>query len=311
MQQDYYAPTAYELQYWKTTPKPTAHNIKGDEVLDYGDYAHLVPSTYLKGLWSSLQSAEVVEDDGLFQFNHQCIRTLSGGRAWLGGLCQFGGMLLLITGVMFLIGLCIYSIIFSFDSFSSAAEFIKDIFPIVLTFLCAGGGMLLLVRLPSPYSEWIFGKPGPSLELNRQTGIITFWHYGWLTGRLKSKQSYNFMEFIPYLQPLVGPTPTAAGCNIVFIHKDDMSIQFSSVGLANFASIADGLAWWDFLQCYMDVAEPLPDSPTLEICRHLDPTSVKFDKKNARPARYWRDMTEQEYEAAEQSMVQKVQDTFY
>lgn len=279
MQQDYYAPTAYELQYWKTTPKPTPHNIKGDEVLDYGDYAHLVPSTYLKGLWSSLQNATVVEDDGLFQFNHQCIRTLSGGRAWLGVLCQFGGMLMAIAGVVF-------TVVTFFTAFygwiidaPNQFNLITEQFPFYGGFTLAGCIGLGLVRLPPPYSNWIFGKPGPSLELNRQTGIITFWHYGWLTGRLKSKQSYHFMEFIPYLQPLVGPTPTATGCNMAFIHKDDMSIQFSSVGLANFTSIADGLAWWDFLQCFMDVAEPLPDSPSLEICRHLDPTSVKFDKK--------------------------------
>ncbi|WP_303514552.1 hypothetical protein [Motilimonas sp. 1_MG-2023] len=171
--------------------------------------------------------------------------------------------------------------------------------------------MLLLVRLPPPYSDWIFGKASPALELNRQTGMITFWQYGWLTGRLKSKKSVNFMEFIPYLQPLVSPTPTSAGCNIIFVHKDDKSLQFSSVGLANFTSIADGLAWWDFIQCYMDVAEPLPNAPTLEVCRHLDPTTAKHDLAIGRDPRYWRDMSEQEYQAAEQAMAETISRVYH
>ncbi|MDO6527503.1 hypothetical protein Q4519_17625 [Motilimonas sp. 1_MG-2023] len=98
MQQDYYAATAYEYQYWKTTPTPEPHHLKGNHPLEFGDYARVVPSTYLKGLHASLKDEAIAEDDGLFQFNHQCIRTLTGGRAWLGILCQFGGSLMAIGG---------------------------------------------------------------------------------------------------------------------------------------------------------------------------------------------------------------------
>ena len=119
------------------------------------------------------------------------------------------------------------------------------------------------------------------------------------------------MEFIPYLQPLVSPTPTSTGCNIIFVHKDDKSLQFSSVGLANFTSIADGLAWWDFIQCYMDVAEPLPNVPTLDVCRHLDPTTAKHDLAIGRDPRYWRDMSEQAYQDAEQAMAEKISRVYH
>ncbi|MFO6422453.1 hypothetical protein [Motilimonas sp. KMU-193] len=311
MQQEYYAATAYEYQYWKTTPTPEPHNLKGNHPLEFGDYARVVPSTYLKGLHASLQHASVVEDDGLFQFNHQCIRTLTGGRAWLGILFQFGGMLMAIAGGGFTIVTFFMACLGWIIDAPNQFNLITELFPFYGGFTLAGCIGLGLVRLPPPYSDYIFGKASPSLELNRQTGMITFWQYGWLTGRLKSKKSVNFMEFIPYLQPLVSPTPTAAGCNIIFVHKDDKSLQFSSVGLANFTSIADGLAWWDFIQCYMDVAEPLPNAPTLEVCRHLDPTTAKHDLAIGRDPRYWRDMSEQEYQDAEQAMAEKISRVYH
>ncbi len=56
----------------------------------------------------------------------------------------------------------------------------------------------------------------------------------------------------------------------------------------------------------MDVAEPLPNAPTLEVCRHLDPTTAKHDLAIGRDPRYWRDMSEQEYQWAEQAMAEKI-----
>ena len=74
------------------------------------------------------------------------------------------------------------------------------------------------------------------------------------------------------------------------MHKDSRRISFGSYGLANLRSRGDALAFWDFLQRYMDVDHPLPDIPMLEASRHQDPTTQHFDHKVGRPARFWRDM---------------------
>ncbi|RCV88882.1 hypothetical protein DU505_12300 [Billgrantia montanilacus] len=52
------------------------------------------------------------------------------------------------------------------------------------------------------------------------------------------------------------------------------------------------VAAWQFLQRYMDVSQPLPDVPGLEIHRHKDPTTAAADQRQGRDPRYWRDMDE-------------------
>ncbi|MCE2570431.1 hypothetical protein [Motilimonas eburnea] len=155
MQQDYYAATAYEYQYWKTTPMPEPHQLKGNHPLEFGDYARVVPSTYLKGLYASLKDEGIAEDDGLFQFNHQCIRTVTGGRAWLGILCQFGGSLLVIGGTAIVIGVLLLSLYFAFSDLKLSIKIIKEMAPIIGCILIVGLVFLGLVRLP-PLTQTIF-----------------------------------------------------------------------------------------------------------------------------------------------------------
>ena len=45
----------------------------------------------------------------------------------------------------------------------------------------------------------------------------------------------------------------------------------------------------------MDVSRPLPDIPMFEPYRHLDPTTIEWNKKHNRPPRLWRDMDPEEY----------------
>ncbi|MFN3581085.1 MAG: hypothetical protein ACK4VV_11500, partial [Pseudomonas sp.] len=49
------------------------------------------------------------------------------------------------------------------------------------------------------------------------------------------------------------------------------------------------LAFWDTLQRYMDVEQPLPDLPILEQSRHLDLVTAAHDEAHNRPPRRWRD----------------------
>ncbi|MFL1517813.1 hypothetical protein ACI77G_26330, partial [Pseudomonas prosekii] len=54
----------------------------------------------------------------------------------------------------------------------------------------------------------------------------------------------------------------------------------------------NALAFWDCLQRYMDVTQPLPDLPVLEQSRRLDPVTVAYDAKTCRNPRRWRDQSE-------------------
>ena len=49
------------------------------------------------------------------------------------------------------------------------------------------------------------------------------------------------------------------------------------------------MAFWDCLQRYMDISQPLPELPVLEQFRHLDPTTARHDAQSGRPPRRWRD----------------------
>src|SRR5690606_23395726 len=55
-------------------------------------------------------------------------------------------------------------------------------------------------------------------------------------------------------------------------------------------SQTDAYAFWDTLQRYMDVTQPLPDLPILEQSRHLDPVTAEHDRKTNRNPRLWRDL---------------------
>src|SRR3546814_16025216 len=55
-------------------------------------------------------------------------------------------------------------------------------------------------------------------------------------------------------------------------------------------SLEEAMAFWDTLQRYMDVTQPLPELPILEQFRHLDPTTAEHDRQSKRDPRRWRDM---------------------
>jgi hypothetical protein len=59
----------------------------------------------------------------------------------------------------------------------------------------------------------------------------------------------------------------------------------------------DSLLYACYLEQFMDITQPLPDIPMLEQFRHLDPTTVAYDKEAGRNPRFWRDKTTEEIEA--------------
>lgn len=148
-----------------------------------------------------------------------------------------------------------------------------------------------LTKLPVSIGKIFFGGAVRDFEFNRRTGMVTRWKYIPLTGIKRRTISKPFSEFVPYLHNIVTGTGTSAGWNMIMMHKDSRRLSFGSFGMINLTSRGDAMAFWDFLQCYMDISQPLPDSPLLEAGRQLDPVTRDNDKKMGRPERYWRDMS--------------------
>lgn len=88
------------------------------------------------------------------------------------------------------------------------------------------------------------------------------------------------------------------------------------INMANFVgpsgSTSAPCALWDYLQNYMDISKPLPDTPELEAFRHLDPTTAEHDRQTDREPRYWRDMNDADFKAKVREMTERIPqiDTF-
>ncbi|GFM86961.1 hypothetical protein PSCICO_23600 [Pseudomonas cichorii] len=120
-------------------------------------------------------------------------------------------------------------------------------------------------------------------EFNRVDGMVRF------KRRFRRLFVAPFEEFDPVLTLL----PSGYGSHdytITLYHrytnkKIYLATKMHSLGLDK----ANTLAFWDCLQRYMDVTQPLPDLPVLEQSRHLDPVTVAHDASTGRNPRRWRD----------------------
>ena len=97
-----------------------------------------------------------------------------------------------------------------------------------------------------------------------------------------------FVEFDAYADRVI--QQSGVFYRLILVHrytqKSFHKMAFSSIE----SSKSEVLATWDMLQTYMDVTQPLPDTPRLEPFRHLDPITAEHDKKTGRNPRYWRDL---------------------
>ncbi|QJI45539.1 hypothetical protein HKK52_08220 [Pseudomonas sp. ADAK2] len=120
-------------------------------------------------------------------------------------------------------------------------------------------------------------------ELNRKTGIVT------VARRFRPAFTAPFYEFDATME--LRPSPHGNSSMTVWLHHrySDFEIflggKVQSLGMSR----EECLAFWDTLQRYMDVSQPLPELPILEQFRHLDPTTAAHDKLSNRPLRRWRD----------------------
>ena len=120
---------------------------------------------------------------------------------------------------------------------------------------------------------------------NRRDGMVR------IGRRFRSPFVAPFYEFDPVMQLQV--TPHGGHDYVLWLHhrytdtKVCLGMKMHSLGLDK----ANLYAFWDTLQRYMDVEQPLPDLPVLEQSRHLDPVTAAHDAAVGRPERYWRDRT--------------------
>ncbi|MEP7731234.1 hypothetical protein [Marinomonas primoryensis] len=127
-------------------------------------------------------------------------------------------------------------------------------------------------------------------EMNRTTGMVT------LFKRNKSYFTHPFIEFDCVLLS----SPTRQGFlnySLTLIHRYSnysVGVPLDSL-LGPNAMVDEYLRFWNMVQRYMDISQPLPDIMILEDARKRDPTTIAYDKEHNRNPRYWRDMTEEEY----------------
>ena len=120
---------------------------------------------------------------------------------------------------------------------------------------------------------------------NRRDGMVR------IGRRFRSSFVAPFYEFDPVMQLQI--TPHGGHDYVLWLHhrytdtKVCLGMKMHSLGLDK----ANIYAFWDSLQRFMDVEQPLPDLPVLEQSRHLDPVTAAHDAAIGRPERYWRDRT--------------------
>ncbi|WP_208321802.1 hypothetical protein [Oceanimonas baumannii] len=127
-------------------------------------------------------------------------------------------------------------------------------------------------------------------QFNRRTGMVH------LAGKRWRKPFVApFYEFDPVMQVQVMPHGQRDYVLWLYHRYTDKKVclanRIHSLGLDQ----NNLRAFWDTLQRYMDVSQPLPDLPVLEPCRQQDPVTAAYDQAQNRPPRYWRDMSERRF----------------
>jgi hypothetical protein len=135
-----------------------------------------------------------------------------------------------------------------------------------------------------------FLKSRRVFELNRTTGMVTLF---------KKNQPFFTHPFIEFDCVLIS-SPTQQGFlnySLTLIHRyQDYSVGVPISGsMGANHKVIEYLRFWNMVQRYMDISQPLPDILVLEPARQRDPTTIAYDKEYNRSPRYWRDMTDEEF----------------
>jgi hypothetical protein len=132
-------------------------------------------------------------------------------------------------------------------------------------------------------------------EFNRQTGMVT------IARRFRKPFVAPFYEFDATME--FRPGPHGSGGMALWLHHRYADCEIFLGGKLHPLGLTpeEALAFWDCLQRYMDVSQPLPELPVLEQFRHLDPVTAEYDRQSQRDPRRWRDMPYRAWQGRGQS----------
>ncbi|BAV77936.1 hypothetical protein PCAU_5727 [Pseudomonas chlororaphis subsp. aurantiaca] len=159
---------------------------------------------------------------------------------------------------------------------------------------------------------WFRPPKGPLWELNRRTGLVTFFDYKhFKKDGVIDEVVAPFYEFDAYI--VTSPDRQGLAMNGLFlIHRyRDIRINLNNLIIPD-NTTQRPCALWDFLQNFMDVSRPLPELPLYEPYRHLDPVTAEYDRRIGRAPRYWIDMDNDTFKAMVKEMLGRIDaiDTF-
>ena len=302
---------------------PKQRGRVGEELLPFGDYAHIDPSQQISADAELVQHMEqkdkqFYESDDWW-WDHQYIRFLSKSAGISLGIMlipYFIALLLFCSFALLLFGMVFYSSV-------QIAMYIErfSFFLAIISMLCSAAlGFYLIGTIGPNLTNWLMNKLNESnmplrswfarktnyymenrqSELNRQIGMVSF-----AQGKKKQPLVAPFIEFDGYVERVV--QRGGIFYRLMFVHRYTGE-QFNQTSLSAIVEHQHEVrATWDMLQRYMDVSQPLPDVPRLEPFRHLDPTTAEHDRQIGRDPRYWRDLdleTWKESEGAEKRQAQ-------
>lgn len=151
---------------------------------------------------------------------------------------------------------------------------------------------LVMWKLPDCLPLFGLGNPYQrKYSLNRRSGVVSLYHRG------KRVYEHPFWEFDAYINGVVD--------RYGFIHYSLYLVHrygdyYDAVPVSDLLPQEQTkeslIRLWNMLQQYMDISRPLPDIVLLEPYRPYDATTYEADKRQQRPARYWRNMPAELFE---------------
>ena len=299
-----YADTAFRSNAIGPLPEsPRKRTRIGEELQPVGDYAGVIP--YLR----TIDDVETLQDqdttDPEFQSedwwsDHQRLRFLNGKLGlkalilaipitwilvlWFSGIGLIGwGTVTVLELPSLSDAFALMVIVTAFILALAWFAFAIWVTPSTTNWLMSTGIGFVL----KPFEQAIGKKLDQSLadgcsEFNRVTGQVRL-----ALGRGRFFEA-PFVEFDAYVERVI--QQGGIFYRLMLVHRYTQK-TFNHTAFSNIeADKTEVLALWDTLQRYMDVTQPLPDMPSLEPFRHLDPVTAEHDRQTGRNPRFWRDL---------------------
>jgi len=274
--------------------------------LPWGNTREVVPPTFMssnppKKLRRLEKKEDLADKLGLHVENsHECFRhgPLALQARFIDMMYVLGKVWGYIVSPIVLIVLILVSPLFGTRE-ETWPEFLDSLYPFEVSLLVGGWVLIVIGDLAFRlFPRWLHQNGrGPEWEFNRRTGMIKVWQYS------------RKLPFVPRKPPVVIEKPFYefdAWCcarvdrfgtlfDLVLSHRySKLDVTVGDI-LGAHGSATMCYAYWDFIQNYMDVTQPLPEMPMLEKYRPLDPVTAEHDQQTGRPPRYWRDMDDETF----------------